>query len=560
MIPVWTASILNILCALAIHRWFNQHEPSLSWKLLFILAVPLLPSWVLIKHTFSYLAAFLTAYMLFFTTLFVSIAVYRLSPFHPLAKYPGPVMCKISQLWAVLIYSSGKAHHYRKLLHDQYGPIVRIGPNELSVTDKDLLPSILGTQGMPKGPLFYGRRMTPVNDEEVERFSLISSRDPQRHAVLRKAWNKAFANSPLKDYEELMLSRARQLMNTLKLMAKEHDGVACVDIATWISHFTFDFMGDMAFGGGFELMRDGDRQHLLPSMSSSLYYAALCQAIPWVSPVFRNLPYLGASWRVFGSFAFQRAKIRYTEEPKRKDLFYHLLAAYKADSEDLLFTLLASNSLLAIVAGSDTTATVLKNILFYLLTNPTYYARLRQEVDAAFPPTETSSLDLDILPSLPFLNAVINEVLRLQPAVPTTLQRAPIRGTGGKSIGTHYIKEGTHIQVPPYVLHRDLKYFSPRPDEFWPDRWILEKPDSEEFVLDRNAFIPFSMGPANCAGKPLAMVELRAVTSLFVMHFDMEFDDNFDPKTWTESLEDYFVMDSGKLMVKLRVRTRVGLE
>lgn len=169
-----------------------------------------------------------------------------------------------------------------------------------------------------------------------------------------------------------------------------------------------------------------------------------------------------------------------------------------------------------------------------------------------------------------------NEVMRLQPPVPTALQRAPAKGTKGKQIGTQYglarfygfishtpfsyIKEGTQIQVPPYVLHRDPKYFSPRPDEFWPDRWILESRDSQDLVLDRNAFIPFSMGPANCAGKYLAMLELRAVVSLFIMHFDMEFDDNFDPNTWLESLKDYFIMESGRLMVKLRVRKREGLE
>jgi len=264
--------------------------------------------------------------------------------------------------------------------------------------------------------------------------------------------------------------------------------------------------------------------------------------------------------RSFGSFGFQRAKIRYDQEPERKDLFYHLIAAHHADSQESPFPLIVSNSLLAIVAGADTTATVLRNAIFYLLANPTYYARLREEIDATFPPTETSPLDTEILPSLPFLNAVINEVLRLQPPVPTTLQRAPARGTRGKLIGTHYIKEGTHIQVPPYVLHRDPRYFSPRPDEFWPDRWIVETLDSQELILDRNAFIPFSMGPANCAGKALAMLELRAVMSLFIMHFDMEFDDNFDPKSWLDSLKDYFVMDSGKLMVKLRIRRREGLE
>lgn len=64
-------------------------------------------------------------------------------------------------------------------------------------------------------------------------------------------------------------------------------------------------------------------------------------------------------------------------------------------------------------------------------------------------------------------------------------------------------------------------------------------------VLDRNAFIPFSTGPANCAGKSLAMLELRAVISLFIMHFDMGFDDNFDRKAWMDSLKDYFVLESG---------------
>ncbi|KAG8219853.1 cytochrome P450 [Butyriboletus roseoflavus] len=560
MTPLASALTLDILSALAAHRWFNRHEPSLSWSLLLVLTVPLLPAWILINHALSFMTAFLAAYVLFFATLFLSIVVYRLSPFHPLAKYPGPIACKISQLCAVAVYSRGKAHHYRKLLHDRYGPIVRIGPNELSVTDKGMLPYILGSQGMPKGPIFEGRRMTPVNDKDMEHFSLISTRDLQRHAVLRKAWNKAFANAPLRDYEELMLSRARQLIGTLKTICKEQGGVACVDIAIWIGYFTFDFMGDMAFGGGFELMRDGDSQQLLPNMSRSLYYACLCQAVPWFTRVLRNLPYFGAPMRALGSFGFQRAKIRYDQEPDRKDLFYHLIAASQADSQESPFTLILSNSLLAIIAGADTTATVLRNTVFYLLTNPTYYARLREEVDATFPPTETSPLDTEILPTLPFLNAVINEVLRLQPPVPTGLQRAPTRGTKGKLIGNHYVKEGTHIQVPPYVLHRDPTYFSPKPDEFWPDRWILETQDLQEFVLDRSAFIPFSMGPANCAGKPLAMLELRAIVSLLIMHFDIEFEDSFDPKTWMESLKDYFILESGKLMVKLRVRGREGPE
>lgn len=109
-------------------------------------------------------------YVLYFLSLIASIAVYRLSPLHPLANYPGPVLCKLTKLWTVYISYGGQLHRYYKNLHDRYGPIVRVGasyfllllpnlrsnlvlgPNELSIIDKDSIPSIMGPQGMPKGP------------------------------------------------------------------------------------------------------------------------------------------------------------------------------------------------------------------------------------------------------------------------------------------------------------------------------------------------------------------------------------------------------------------------
>ncbi|KIJ68389.1 hypothetical protein HYDPIDRAFT_24675 [Hydnomerulius pinastri MD-312] len=554
------AAALDILCGLGAHYWYNKHEPLVSWTLLIQISIIPLPSALLLANHVSVITAVVAAYSLFLITLFASIVAYRVSPYHPLAKYPGPLLCKVSQLWSISIATRGKLHHYRKQLHEQYGSIVRIGPNELSIADKDLLPLIIGTHGMPKGPLFEGRRMTPISDKEAQDLTLISSRNPQRHAVLRKAWNKAFANSPLKDYEELLLLRAHQLIESLERICKEQGGVGRgIDIATWIGYFSFDFMGDMAFGGGFELMRDGDKEKFLHNMTKTLYYPAMCQFVPWFSCVLRNLPYIGAPMRAFGLFGFQRAKTRYNQELKRKDLFYHLIEAYHTDSQESPFPLIVANSLLAIIAGSDTTASVLSNVIYYLLMNPTFYAQLREELDTAFPPTEMSLLNTDVLPSLPMLNAVINEVLRLQPPVPTSLQRAPTRGTGGKMIGNHYIREGTAIQVSPYVLHRDPRYFYPKPDDFWPTRWLPQSSDAPGFILERSVFIPFSAGPANCAGKPLAMLELRAIVALLFMHFEMEFDDGFDPKTWMDSLKDYFVLEKGKLMVKMRVRERQSL-
>lgn len=69
----------------------------------------------------------LNLYSIFVLTLLSSIFTYRVSPFHPLAQYPGPLLCKASKLWTAYIAYRGKLHHYHRMLHVQYGPIVRVG-------------------------------------------------------------------------------------------------------------------------------------------------------------------------------------------------------------------------------------------------------------------------------------------------------------------------------------------------------------------------------------------------------------------------------------------------
>lgn len=115
-----------------------------------------------------------------------------------------------------------------------------------------------------------------------------------------------------------------------------------------------------------------------------------------------------------------------------------------------------------------------------------------------------------------------------------------------------FIPEGTAVQVPPYVLQRDPRYFSPYPDKFWPDRWLV--PEGGDVVLERAAFIPFSHGPANCAGRPLAMTEMRYVITLLVKRFTMSFADGYDPAQWERDLIDRFVFAKGELPVKVTLR------
>jgi cytochrome P450 len=131
------------------------------------------------------------------------------------------------------------------------------------------------------------------------------------------------------------------------------------------------------------------------------------------------------------------------------------------------------------------------------------------------------------------------------------------------------------------TVHRDSRYFSPDPLEFWPERWLEEGPKLAEaqgkhFQLSQGAYIPFSYGtrsiyftpmwrtcallnsyasgPANCVGRALALHEMRAALSTFVRRFDFQFAPGYRAEDWTEHLTDKFVLHFGKLQVVLHAR------
>ena len=163
-----------------------------------------------------------------------------------------------------------------------------------------------------------------------------------------------------------------------------------------------------------------------------------------------------------------------------------------------------------------------------------------------------------------------NEALRLQPPLPTSLQRSPVQGSGGKQVAgrsvfcfisvrfstqvlvQRFVPESTALYIPIYVLQRDARYFSPSPNSFIPERWL--DTTSGKFTTNTSAFIPFSTGPANCVGKNLALLEMRMVVASIIQKFDMRFDEGYDPNTWEEELQDFFVTKVGKLPVVLTAR------
>ena len=124
--------------------------------------------------------------------------------------------------------------------------------------------------------------------------------------------------------------------------------------------------------------------------------------------------------------------------------------------------------------------------------------------------------------------------------------------------------------IAPYALHRNPRYFSPLPEEYIPERWLpSSEPQSEgeiKYSTNREAFIPFSHGPANCAGKALALLELRYIVALLVLCFDLHHtgckeattDETLKnrAKAWMGRLKDRFVFGKSELLVDLALRRK----
>ncbi|EJD01468.1 cytochrome P450 [Fomitiporia mediterranea MF3/22] len=603
--------VLDFVGALLVHAIYKRYEinPSRSIVTFLLLGgVPSICAFLLKAHIGSVIYAVPIAFAVFYTTLTTSVVLYRISPFHPLAGYPGPLLARISKLYCLVKMVSGKNHEWYKELHNKYGPYVRVGaysgsPNEVSVVDADAISSILGSNGLPKGPMWDARR----NPNGV--CTLIAIRDPQEHARRRKPWNRAFNTTSVKGYEQILIRRALQLVGELEKRAQVKGGLlkSAVDLAEWMKFFTFDLMGDMAFGGGFETMRDGPEDvPIWHAIEGGVKGLGLLQHLPWALHLMYMLPGATKNLIVLRKHAIAAVRRRKREGSLSKDLFHHLVrldffapsqvnvptGVHKIDEDGVekekpTDAVVTSDAVLAVLAGTDTTATVLGGLFYNLLTHAEDLQRLRNEVDQVFPPGEGDATDISKLNGMEYLNAVINEALRICPPA-NVMQRGTTAETGGRYLGnkyahpvisavwfeayqasksTSFIPEGTAVDVPLYALFRDPRYFSPEPEEFWPDRWLnsnmkkrtpkqmeysTEKSETETMALA--AFIPFSYGPENCAGRALAMAELRMAVALLVQRFDMRFEEGYDPREWNDKLEDWFIMLTGKLPVVLTVR------
>ncbi|KAK3216477.1 hypothetical protein GRF29_8g3398054 [Pseudopithomyces chartarum] len=145
------------------------------------------------------LASILGLVTLYITTLII----YRLT-FHPLAKYPGPKLAAITDIYLTYYAYRGNRHLAFHLAHEKYGSHVRIGPNTLSINTAPALKSIYGFRANVRKADFY--TAFPANKHT---YNVHSSIDKAQHARKRRVMSHAFSDAAIKSLERWILANVR---------------------------------------------------------------------------------------------------------------------------------------------------------------------------------------------------------------------------------------------------------------------------------------------------------------------------------------------------------------
>ncbi|EKG12580.1 PAS domain-containing protein [Macrophomina phaseolina MS6] len=443
---------------------------------------------------------------------------------------------------------AGQTPFQSRALHERYGKVVRVSPNELSFTDADAWKDIYGYGNKE----VLGREPNNAPKIREQEPSLVAIVDPDEHRRVRNMFNPAFSQRALKEQEALLLKHINLFVDKVREKSAENaHGV--IDLCNFFNFTTFDIMGDLAFGAPLGLLERAEYTSWVRNAFAGMKLFAIRSAISYYfPPIDYVMPLLlprslkrkrAAHMR----YAADQVRERVARKTDRPDIWTLVLRSEKVSLSE---GEMESNAGVFMIAGTETTATLLSGATYLLLTHPAALARLVREIRGSFDRRELMSIEA--LQRLPWLNAVVDEALRCYPPVPDSLfRRVPPEGA---TIAGRWIPGGATVQLTQWAAYQTEEYFRDA-HRFAPERWLAggDEGDGAEYQKysgdERKVFQPFGVGPRSCLGMNLAYHEIRLMLSYLLWHFDLELCK--ESENWMDQ-KVFVLWSKNPLMVKVK--------
>lgn len=286
-----------------------------------------------------------------------------------------------------------------------------------------------------------------------------------------------------------------------------------MDLAKKVQYFTLDVITGVGLGAPFGMLRaDADVGGYLSSIEQGLRVAntALAAGAGWLAQAPTVGPYIAPGPHKKDAFGGMMATcFRAVDERMAKDTETRsdMLASFARHG--LAGDALRSEALEQIIAGSDTTAAAIRGVLLQVMTNPRVCARLQEEIDQA--EVGEDIISFAATKTLPYLQAVIRESLRVRPPVVNIFPRDVPAGGDAVVVGdgdeTMFLPGGACIGYSAVAMHMSEAVYGDDAAAFRPERWF--EPDTARLAaMVRTNELVFGHGKWSCLGKPVAQIEL----------------------------------------------------
>ncbi|KAE8373920.1 cytochrome P450 [Aspergillus bertholletiae] len=434
---------------------------------------------------------------------------------HPLRHVPGPIYVSVCPLFLYVICYLGIEGHVLRSLHHRYRtPVLRVGPNSVSVSDSRALRDIYITNGgFPKDARYKNFNLGPI-------VSIFSAIDPEYRDLRAKAVAPLFSPARIRSScaPNLPIGQSiTQFTRRIRTYQAEKVPFDLIDLCARLSiDVVTEYLLDRPYGGFAETAHLSAEEQQSAKLSANPFIFSIVafsrfSLLPnWLfHQIYRLAARLTLNEEAIQSFQkldnFTAGVMSHADPASAKSTYQsRLLSAGISRTET------AAQCKAIVFAGADSTAVMLTTILFHLIRNEDSRHTLAAEINAHR--QKSSVFDPE---SVPYLRAVVKEGLRLGMANPTRLTRV-IPPSTYLQVGGYTLPPGTVVGCAAYTLHHDEEVF-PEPFEFKPERW-LEDGRSDGLKtsnMERN-MIPFGVGLRACIGKNLALRQLYETVSAVV--------------------------------------------